>query len=286
LRKLIAKLRLCYILALLSATCSVFANPAFVHESWTVQDGLPVNSINQIIQAKQGYLWLASFDGLVRFDGARFAVFSSSNTAGLQHQRLVGVAEIDDGRLLLISDAGVLMLFVPGSATAKILWTSPSGRVPLVRTGTDGEIWISLEPGLGRVRGDRIETIAQAATAKWQISAINFAADGQLLLGTRNAGLWRWDGQRDTQKARQLAKPEQLTVGAINSIAEDGAGTLWIGGEKGIQLMDSGALRPLRPLRNGGNDWQDVVRYLARQRDGSILISTITWYSPSLLVML
>ena len=280
--KLNAKLRLCSMVASLIAACSAFAKPAFVHESWTVQDGLPVNSINQIIQSKQGYLWLASFDGLVRFDGARFAVFSSSNSVGLQHPRLVGVAEIDDGRLLLSSDAGVLMLFDPDSATAKILWTSPSGRVPLVRSGPDGEIWISLEPGLGRVRGDRIETIAQAATvqaamAHWQISAINFAEDGQLLIGTRNAGLWQLNGQpvgpHEGQQARQLATADQLTVGIVNSIAEDGAGTLWIGGEKGIQLMQAGILRP---LRNGGNDWQDVVRFLARQQDGGILISTIT----------
>jgi signal transduction histidine kinase/ligand-binding sensor domain-containing protein/DNA-binding response OmpR family regulator len=270
---LIAKLRLCSMVASLIAACSAFAKPAFVHESWTVQNGLPVNSINQIMQSRQGYLWLASFDGLVRFDGARFAVFSSSNTVGLQHQRLVGVAEIDDGRLLLSSDAGVLMLFDPDSATAKILWTSPSGRVPLVRTGPDGEIWISLEPGLGRVRGDRIEAMSQAATAKWQISAINFAVDGQLLLGTRNAGLWQWDEQRDGQNARQLATADQLTVGIVNSIAEDGAGTLWIGGEKGIQLMQADTLRP---LRNAGKDWQDVVRFLARQQDGGILISTIT----------
>src|SRR5678816_4472330 len=49
---------------------------SWVHESWTVKDGLPVNSINDIIQDRTGYIWAATFDGLVRFDGLRFTVFN------------------------------------------------------------------------------------------------------------------------------------------------------------------------------------------------------------------
>jgi hypothetical protein len=52
----------------------------FVHESWTVEDGLPVNSVNALLQSRDGYLWIATFDGLVRFDAVRFTVFNSGNT--------------------------------------------------------------------------------------------------------------------------------------------------------------------------------------------------------------
>jgi hypothetical protein len=52
---------------------------SFVHESWTVEDGLPVNSVNALLQSRDGYLWIATFDGLVRFDGVRFTVFNAAN---------------------------------------------------------------------------------------------------------------------------------------------------------------------------------------------------------------
>src|SRR5690606_17488662 len=52
----------------------------WVHESWTVEDGLPVNAIGGLIQGRAGYIWAATYDGLVRFDGVRFTTFNSANS--------------------------------------------------------------------------------------------------------------------------------------------------------------------------------------------------------------
>ncbi|MBX6366177.1 MAG: hypothetical protein IRZ00_20215, partial [Gemmatimonadetes bacterium] len=56
---------------------------AFVHEAWTVREGLPLNSIRTVLQSRDGYIWLATMDGLVRFDGVRFTVFNTANTLTL-----------------------------------------------------------------------------------------------------------------------------------------------------------------------------------------------------------
>src|ERR1051326_7772170 len=45
-------------------------------ESWQVEDGLPQSSVTSIVQTREGYLWLGTFNGLVRFDGMRFKVFN------------------------------------------------------------------------------------------------------------------------------------------------------------------------------------------------------------------
>ena len=71
----------------------------WVHESWTVKDGLPVNSVNAIIQDRTGYIWAATFDGLVRFDGLRFIVFNSTNSEELPSNRIIGLKEGRDGTL-------------------------------------------------------------------------------------------------------------------------------------------------------------------------------------------
>src|SRR5207237_8620371 len=49
---------------------------------WTTDDGLPQNSVMAILQTHDGYLWLATSDGVVRYDGVRFQVFDRRSTKG------------------------------------------------------------------------------------------------------------------------------------------------------------------------------------------------------------
>lgn len=66
-------------------------------ESWTTDNGLPQNSVRSIIQTRDDYLWLTTFDGLVRFDGVRFTVFDKSNTKELSTNRFTALYEDKDG---------------------------------------------------------------------------------------------------------------------------------------------------------------------------------------------
>src|SRR3954470_24782068 len=59
--------------------------PGYSIQIFQTEQGLPQNNINSIIQSRDGYLWLATFGGLVRFDGVRFKVFDSANTSQLQN---------------------------------------------------------------------------------------------------------------------------------------------------------------------------------------------------------
>ena len=68
-------------------------------DRWTADDGLPQNSVYGIVQTKDGYLWLATLDGLARFDGVRFQIFNKSNTAGIINNRFVSLFETAGGDL-------------------------------------------------------------------------------------------------------------------------------------------------------------------------------------------
>src|SRR3979409_1787902 len=58
-------------------------------DHWTADNGLPQNSVRDIVQTRDGYLWLATLDGLVRFDGVRFTIFNKSNsTSNISHRFL------------------------------------------------------------------------------------------------------------------------------------------------------------------------------------------------------
>ena len=60
------------------------ARAQYQFDRWTTDNGLPDNSISSVLQTRDGYLWLTTFDGLVRFDGVRFTIFNAANTPALK----------------------------------------------------------------------------------------------------------------------------------------------------------------------------------------------------------
>ena len=88
--------RLLKILLFLSFVGTALAQGVIV-DHWTNENGLPVNSIRGICQGPEGYLWLATYDGLVRFDGVRFVPFNKSNSDGIVSDRFFGLICGRDG---------------------------------------------------------------------------------------------------------------------------------------------------------------------------------------------
>ncbi|MBA3247242.1 MAG: hypothetical protein H0T63_04075, partial [Pyrinomonadaceae bacterium] len=68
-------------------------------DHWTADTGLPQNSVYAITQTRDGYLWLATLDGLARFDGVRFTVFNKSNSPGIINNRFISLFETAGGDL-------------------------------------------------------------------------------------------------------------------------------------------------------------------------------------------
>src|SRR5688572_5795679 len=85
--------------ALAVCLCASPARAQYRFDHWTADNGLPQNSVRDIVQTRDGYLWLTTFDGLVRFDGVRFTVFNKSNSPGLPSNRFVELYEDRAGDL-------------------------------------------------------------------------------------------------------------------------------------------------------------------------------------------
>src|SRR5713226_5011089 len=77
-------------------------------ETWQVEDGLPQSSITSIVQSREGYLWLGTFNGLVRFDGMRFKVFSPNTAPSLPSGRIVQVFSDYNRALWIGTEEGAL----------------------------------------------------------------------------------------------------------------------------------------------------------------------------------
>src|SRR5215831_11521270 len=84
------------------------ANPAapaelpiapYAIDTWTTADGLPQNSVTAIAQTSDGYFWLGTFNGLVRFDGTRFALFDRDNVSAFVDTQIRSLYADKKGRL-------------------------------------------------------------------------------------------------------------------------------------------------------------------------------------------
>ena len=77
--------------------------------TWSTADGLPENSATAVTQTQDGYLWIGSWNGLVRYSGDRFALFDPANTPGLPAAGIVNLHADRWGRLWVSTLAGLVV---------------------------------------------------------------------------------------------------------------------------------------------------------------------------------
>jgi signal transduction histidine kinase/ligand-binding sensor domain-containing protein len=219
-------------------------------QSWQTDSGLPQNTVHAIVQGRDGFLWIATEGGLVRFDGVEFAVMTHANTNRLPSDLIDGLME-DRGGTLWISTSGGLARMRDGNIEAI------GGATQVWRTFEDarGTVWALTASGLFRVDGDRL---ARAAldTDLTENSTMMQSSSGTLWLGTQE-GLLR-AGMDDVFHAVGAA-------GEVTALAVDGQGAAWAGTRTGletcsgsgchaVQLPDAGGVNAL-VADSGGRIW-------------------------------
>ena len=217
------------------ATASpALTNPAsYRFDVWTTDNGLPHNHIMGLLQARDGYLWVTTEYGLVRFDGIRFRLFTTANTPGLASARFSYHTLREDRHGVLwmgTEDGGVVRLQDGRFTSFDTRDGLPGSNVFRIDEDDSGTIWIFTTSGLaiwqdGHIRAARDPDGSLAAHL---ISPKNVGMDA------RFCGLWRaggfgWQrfafGQwRDVPMPPGLRDPAKLS---IRSIVEDTQGRIW-----------------------------------------------------------
>jgi len=140
------------------ASSAVAAAKEYQFDSWTTENGLPQNSINDILQTRDGYLWLATFGGLVRFDGVRFVVFDRS-FEGIGSQRLRALHEDRRGTLWAASEDGMLIRYRAGHFnTFSSQDGLPHAGAIRIEEDDEGDLWITWVGSVTRFDGERFLT--------------------------------------------------------------------------------------------------------------------------------
>jgi signal transduction histidine kinase/ligand-binding sensor domain-containing protein len=204
--------------------CVLSLRAQFRSTQWTADSGLPQNIIRGIVQTPDGYLWVATLNGVARFDGVRFTVFDKSNTPGIAGNRFAAMVHGVEGDLWLYTENGNITRyhnheFHTLGASEGITPDSAHG----ITADNQGNIWI--------LRDQKI--------FKWNDSAGRFQpiddSDDVHYKGLNwdGTGFWGSRGQKlycfFHGKLTTYTVPDRFLLSDISKVAVGNDGAVWLG---------------------------------------------------------
>jgi signal transduction histidine kinase/streptogramin lyase len=279
----------------------------FGHDVWQQSDGLPQNSVEAIAQTLDGYLWFGTEEGLARFDGVRFLVFTRDGVAGLRHDSVKALLAARDGSLWVGTNGGGIARYADGRFT---MYTRADGlagnTVSALAQDQDGDVWIGTNDGLSRFDGARFTTYGEAeglpprpvraikvdrlgtlwvATGRGayrlragrfepvqgvgpKLRAIAESRDGALWFATSDRGVARVEGGLVTW----FTDADGLPSNNVQTLLEDRLGVLWLGTEgAGIARLAQGHVTAMSTRQGFSSDF---LRAMFEDREGSLWFGT------------
>jgi ligand-binding sensor domain-containing protein len=281
-------------------------------QGWFTDQGLPSNKIRAVTQTRDGYLWIATAQGIARFDGSRFTIYTGVTNPELRGGGFFAVQEAPDGSLWFGGDNG-LFRWRQGHFDR---FTTEQGLahnyVRALALTHDGAVVACTRTGYSVMRDGRLTTPGGV----WQqVTGVTRSyyerPDGSVLLGT-DAGLWLLKGEDITElsgpgglagngftsvlglpdgsycigysrgvrriypngKTEDYGVAEGLVNPRIATLQSDRDGNLWIGTYGGgLYRLAHGRIEPANyPAQFGGT----TIQQLNEDREGSLWAATAT----------
>src|SRR5208337_1850521 len=124
-------------------------------QSWAMENGLPQNSVHALAQTNDGYIWLGTEAGLVRFDGTSFAVFDQSSNPALPSGDIRCLLATKDGGLWVGTSEGLARWKDGATRTYTRSDGLPGDSVLTLAEAADGVLWVDTDQGLAGLKGER-----------------------------------------------------------------------------------------------------------------------------------
>lgn len=276
----------------------------YFQESWTTRDGLPHNTINSISQSNDGYLWVATWEGLARFNGRSFSIKGRGAETGLPDSGIRAIRHDKEGALLVVGSRGgfvrrsaagwqhwpqlnVLLnavaqdqrggywlasegqgLFYQQADGSRLHYTTsdglPSNVVHSILIDSVGRVWIGSGRGLAVIEPHSSSTIQTIADIPAAPVFALLQRGDAVLVGTER-GLYQWQDGHSSIKQPELS---ELPVSVLLLRNEE----LWLGTtDRGLLRLTDGVLEQL--TIEGGLPNNRILS-LYQDRENSIWVGT------------
>ena len=250
--------------------CAFALNPAldvsqYAHTSWKIRDGFTRGEILAIAQTSDGYLWLGTEFGLLRFDGVRPVPWQPPPGEHLPSDRIGSLLAARDGTLWIGTTAGL----ASWQNNKLTLWPELAGQLVMtILEDHEGTIWVG---GIGvptgrlcSIQKGKAECFGEDGRVGHGVLGLYEDTKGNLWAGVVNR-LWRW------KPGPPKFYPLPGEVNGIQGFGEDADGSLLIGTRSGVRRFVDGKTEA---YALPGPAWQSYAQKLLRDRDGGLWISS------------
>ena len=235
-------IRLWILLTGMSGVCAVPVEDLstdYVLRKFTVEDGLPQNSVTKIVQTSDGYLWCSTYRGFVRFDGVRFTVFDSGNTPAIQGDNTVEAMHCDRrGRLAVVMKGGEL-LWVEQSRVIRGNGRSglPAGPLGMRGESPDGSLHLAVPDSSAWYRetpdGSFVPTEPQRKVSVRSFDDVVVDIDGTPWYRDQGTAV-----RIDATDLLPLLASTEPSIRAVWVVARSRRGGLWLVTDQGVRLWE------------------------------------------------
>jgi signal transduction histidine kinase/ligand-binding sensor domain-containing protein len=279
--------------------------PDYFARTWLADEGLPTSAVNDVVQDADGFLWLATPEGLARFDGVQFKLLTSPLIASVAAKNIRALATNVDESVLILPAVGGLVEWKQGRFRAHPAATGLAEKeLRDVFVERSGAIWLEMEGGrVRRWQAGQIEdfgpadglneraitTFAESAGGEVWVASSGFVARhehgklhplpgdpryGAVVTSSSSGNVWackgtslrRLDGDKIINLSSDL--PWIAVGGVVRTLYEDRDGALWIGtAAHGLFRWADGKFLPVGSIRS-------QIRSILQDHEGSLWVAS------------
>ena len=238
----------------------------YTRTTWTQAQGLPQDTIRTIAQTKDGYLWLGTNDGLIRFDGYDFVTFAREDGA-IPTNTVAALCAGKDGSLWIGTSGGLTRYYQNKFQTFTPKDGIPAGSINSLVEDHNGTVWIAVGGMLTRFENGQFFTYSPAAISPLEVvQVVQVDRQGQLWV----SGLGGLITRAGDGFVRVLG-PEPLGGALMTAIAINAQG-VWLAGNQGIFLRHPDGMLTHFDTTNGLP--AKLVRAVLEDRSGNLWVGT------------
>jgi PAS domain S-box-containing protein len=200
-------------------------------KSWDMDKGTPSDMVIGLLQDDTGYIWLATYKGIARFDGVNFTVYNSITSDVIESVTSQALTKDTDGNLWFASQKGIVKYannkFVRDPNLSKLNKVSVEA---LYYDDKTNSLWIgTTSEGIFQyTNGELIHLTDFFEYSRDVVKVLGADSSGNIWIGTEGGALVRFNG-----KAFSFVKSNQK-LGAIGSLYSSNNGDFWVAAESGV----------------------------------------------------
>ena len=262
----------CALLLLLSSGAVAAATgnvmPSHRHDLWDAPAGFPGGYISSIVQTSDGYIWIGTSKGLVRYDGLAFVHIHRKESSAEARLPVLRLLVDSDGQLWATDEFTRLFKYASGQLLGPALDNNgdqyPTGLLARTREG-----WLlvaSESHGMVAYEHGSAHVLLASNLMPRAPTAVAHTGDGAFWIGTRDAGVFRVSLAPGGPEIQHLSAPANL---GVNCLLPIGDSTLLIGTDRGLLTVHDSAVMDAQPQLS-----KLAIFSLANGRDGNVWIGT------------